>query len=881
MSVMKKTYGLLFVTLLLAMPVHAVSITGNTPAAGSEAEYYTPGIINPAEGTVELAALPTRPGSEFQNEWYFAFGLTPGQPIRGNNLLALYTPSGESGFTGISALARIGDKTYAAANKNQDFLKPGVPVNIALSWGKAGVMIYVDGKLYAKGPFPKDGALKPMSALFRIGIDSPFNVQAAKISTRQLPPDKLEADPAKSFARTSDTSFLLHKDKPAEYFSTDYAGKNFSALMPLWRLSGAMSPADEKSEITLIGLNLSPGPATYKIKIDAKNFEDADAGSISIDIVLSPAPKFTEQKLQLPVKDPGFYKLNIAITGQDGQTTAWESTYMVYPANEKNVKDGKFAGYIGHNMLEQPEVLNKLGIRWGRAWNDGADYFLWFNIEPRKGFFDWTRTDKAVANATRNGVNILGVLGYPPLWAAENPQYVKIPHSLAYMSGRWKPHSVEEWSNYVYQTVSRYKGQVKYWEIYNEVDFHPPGMPASFSGSTRDYFELLKAAWNAAKKADPECKILISGFSTAAVCDLNMPFDLLKMGAAKYIDNFSIHSYQGVLGVDKLRQAIDAAAPGMPFWQTEQMWHEVEPAKRPDLTAAIQFWFIERQFEHYFNFGLSFFSNNYTRSPEAVLLTLAAVQNNLRKCDSFIGTMPDAKIREFDVKHFFKRTDGNYFTAIGKTDTKSELQLSGDIIRAEDISGRELPVVRNGGTSVLPPASIVYIVSKTPLKVVEAKYKAKPLVANPGFEAVYGDSMGGLKSLIANEWKFNAKNGEITLDPNARSGKYALKLSSSAGTTNGVSASIETRDLAPGRYVISAWLKSGKDKPGNASFAMMDLDVKRYVSKDISGISAQQYTKYTAEFELKARPAGIVKFYIGAKPDNSILCDDVDLVKLP
>ena len=877
---MKKMYVLFIAMLLLTTTAGAASITRDVPDSGNEAEYYTPGIINPAEGTIELTALPSRPGSEFQNDWYFAFGLTPGQPIKGNNLLALYTPSGEHGFCGISAVARIDDKTYMAVNKNQDFLKPGVPVNLALSWGKAGVLIYVDGKIYAKGPFPKDGVLRPMSAFFRIGTDSPFNIQAAKISTIQLPPDKFTANPVKDFVQTSDTSFLLRKGKHAEYFSTNYAGKHFSALMPAWRLTTAMSPADEKSEITLIGLNVSSSPVTYKIKIDAKNLEGADAGSISKDITLSATNKFAEQQVQLPVKAPGFYNLNIAITSPDGRTTGWKSTYMIYPANEKNVKDGKFAGYIGHNMLENPEVLNKLGIRWGRAWNEGADYFLWYNIEPQKGIFDWTYADKAVAKATKNGVNILGVLGYPPLWAAVNPQYAKIPHGLAYMSGRWKPRSVEEWESYVYQTVSRYKGQVKYWEIYNEVDFHPPGMPATFSGSTSEYFELLKGAWNAAKKADPECKILISGFSTVSVCDVNMPFDLLKMGAAKYIDIFSIHSYQGVLGVDKLRQAINAASPGMPFWQTEQMWHEATPARQPELTAAIQFWFIEKQFERYFNFGLNFFSSRYTNSPEVVLLTLAAVQNHLRKCDSFIGTISDSKILEFDVKHSFKRTDGNYFTAIGKSDTKSDLQLSGDIISVEDIFGRELTITRNGTISILPQSSIVYIVSKTPLKIVDAKYIAKGLVGNPGFEDIYGDALGGLKGLVVSDWKLNAQGGEIILDNNARSGKYALKLTSSSGP-KGALASIETRDIVPGKYLISAWIKSGKDKPAGASFAMLDINSKRYVSKKIPGVSPDKYTKYSAEFELKSRPEGIVKFYVAAEPDSSILCDDVDLIKLP
>lgn len=875
---MRKNCGLFLSILFLTAIANAVPIVSKAPGTGNEAEYYTPGIINPSEGTVELTALPVRPGSEFQNKTFFAFVIAPGQKIKGNSLLALFTPSGANGHRGFSALARIGGKTYYAQRKNQDFLKPGVPVNVALSWGKAGLLTYVDGKLFGKGTFPENGILAPMSAVFKLGNDHGFNIQAAKISTRQLPSNALATNPAAGFTVTSDTSFLLRKNKPAEYFSTNYSEKYFSILMPIWRPAGSMSPDGGKGEITLLGLNLSSAPVTYTIKIDAKNSEGVDAGSMSTDMTLSDKPEFVEQQVMLPIKNTGFYHLNIQISGQDGRKTVYESTYMIYPPNDKNIKDGKFAGYMGHHLLKSPEVLNELGIRWSRAWGDGK-YFLWYNVEPQKGVFNWTYTDKAVAEAEKNGVHILGVLGNPPLWAAKNPRHKKAPHRLAFMSGRWKPRNIQEWETYVYQTVLRYKGKVKYWEVYNEVDFHPPGSQGSFSGTTEDYFELLKTAWEAAKKANPDCKILISGFNTGASADLNMPYKLLEMGATKYIDIFSMHSYQGILGVDKLRQAVHAVAPGMPFWQTEQGWLWIDnPWKRCALTAAIQFWFIEKQFDKYFNFGAPDFVSRYTKSPKMVLSTLAAVQNNLRKCDSYIGTMPDSKIRDFDVKHCFKRTDGNYFTAIGKTGVQTELRLSGDVISAEDLLGRKLRIVRSGTISILPAAFIVSIVSRTPLKIIDAKCISKDLVENPGFENVSGDSMGGVKGLIVRNWQLNSKGGEIILDPDAHSGKYAIKISSNYSKR--VSISIETRGLAIGRYVLSAWLKSGREQPGNAAFSMYDLVTQEYVMKKVTGIPSDKYTKYTAEFELKSRSKGVVKFYIGLS-GGLILCDDVKLTKQP
>lgn len=881
---MKKFYGMFTIAMLLVtITVNAGPISGTAPATAGESEYYSPGIINPAEGTIELTALPRRAGAEFQNEWFFAFILTPGQPLKeGNNtLLGIFTPAGGGGFNGFSAVARIGNARYSADSKNKDFLQAGVPVNIALTWGPAGMMTYVNGKLYAKGNFPKDGVLSPMSASFKIGTDTPFNIQAARISTRQLPASGLSANPADSFKPADNTAFLWSKGKKPEYFVTDFSRKAGSFMLPEWSYADSMSPAGENAAITLAGLNLSSTPANYKVSITATTFEGAVAGTANQAIALPPAGEFFESRVALPVQSVGFYHLNITVTGPDGVDKKWKSSYMIYPANDTNVKDGKFAGYMGHHLSDNLEIAKELGIHWNRDWR-----FLWFNVEPKPGVFDWTLTDKAVAESEKNGVNILAILGNQPAWAAEDPKYKNIQHELAYMPARWKPRSVEEWSNYVYQIVSRYKGKVKCWEVWNEVDFHPPGAPASFSGSTKDYFELVKAVWIAAKKADPECKVLISGFSLMTVCDVNMPYDLIKMGVTDYIDYFNMHAYRGVLGVDELKKAVYAKAPGKPFWQTEQAWFQIsDPRKQCELTAAIQLWFIEKGFDKFINFNLGF-TNRFTRSPEAALQTLAVIQNQLRKCEEFNGVLPDGTVREFDIKHSFKRADGSYFTAIGKIDAKTTLKLSGDVISAQDMLGRELKITRAGDTATLSPTAIAYIVSKTPVKVVEAQSQIKSPCLNPGFEDFTGDNMGGLKGCIPNNWvlreKTYDKGGEIILDERARSGKYALKISASG--QGRVYAFFETLGLASGKYTLSAWMKSANGKPAVANFSMFDVVGKDVQTKKIATVSDSVYTRYTAEFELKKRPEGPVMFIVGTgmdKEQSSILCDDVELVKQP
>ena len=137
-------------------------------------------------------------------------------------------------------------------------------------------------------------------------------------------------------------------------------------------------------------------------------------------------------------------------------------------------------------------------------------------VEPANGGFDFRTADALVDGARANGVNTLAVLGYPPLWAAEPPAPSAESDRYSGQPGRWKPRSVEEWSRYVRRTAEHFKGRVGFYEIYNECDFKTPGKPASFSGTTEDYFNLLKGAYRAVHAADPASKSPCNGIQHGA-----------------------------------------------------------------------------------------------------------------------------------------------------------------------------------------------------------------------------------------------------------------------------------------------------------------------------------------------------------------------------
>ena len=112
----------------------------------------------------------------------------------------------------------------------------------------------------------------------------------------------------------------------------------------------------------------------------------------------------------------------------------------------------------------------------------------------------------------------------------------------------YPPKDTRDWANYVSRTVSHYKGRIKHWEIWNEengVDFYRPRPDA------KSYTTLLKAAFLAAKKADPECVIVLGGLQMNGIIPnpwsevkvSNYLEDLYKAGAQPYFDVCNTHPY--------------------------------------------------------------------------------------------------------------------------------------------------------------------------------------------------------------------------------------------------------------------------------------------------------------------------------------------------
>ena len=119
--------------------------------------------------------------------------------------------------------------------------------------------------------------------------------------------------------------------------------------------------------------------------------------------------------------------------------------------------------------------------------------FGWDVIEPGcKGCFDWTTTDAWRDEAKRTHRAIFASLAYAPAWANGGHPY------------RYPPLNYQDWYDFVFATVSRYRDDIHLWGVWNE-----PNLDEYLQGAIRRvYRSLVITARAAIRAADPLATVL-------------------------------------------------------------------------------------------------------------------------------------------------------------------------------------------------------------------------------------------------------------------------------------------------------------------------------------------------------------------------------------
>jgi hypothetical protein len=150
-------------------------------------------------------------------------------------------------------------------------------------------------------------------------------------------------------------------------------------------------------------------------------------------------------------------------------------------------------------------------------------------IEPEKGRFDFS--------------NPTSVSRISNLMASSCFPFSLLWRGLV-SEGRNAPITDEEreaFAKYVYETLKRYSKAFHYWEVWNEPNILPFWAPEP---NVDDYAKLLKAAYQAAKRADPECKICAPVVAPLGAFDRKFVERLYQLGCKDSFDVFDYHYYR-------------------------------------------------------------------------------------------------------------------------------------------------------------------------------------------------------------------------------------------------------------------------------------------------------------------------------------------------
>jgi len=821
-----------------------------------------PGCFPQKEGTVQLWVCPLADAVDFGN-YGVILSSSSSQPQHkmaqlGMAILPLSDVRGNALSLGINS-----------TSPGRVLLKPlpwkrGDWRAVAFTWGPSGLRLFVDGSLVSesKGAVCFDEVPEFISfgggtfARYRLGANCLLD--EIEISDCVRPDSYIKAYASGSSAPSPDehTMALRHCDSSegqGYWRMTDayrassapfaIAGSGFLSDCKIFQCGSAPSlPASL--------VNPSSASCSFDVEADVsdywgfktakarKSFE-LQAGS-SLDASVSPG--------LLP---PGWYKYGLRVSCSGRKLFEAARSFVVLPALPKGFLDS--ANFFGDHVsgIRKTDVFAIAGVPWERD----MESFIWSCVEPEKDSYDWRAADFAVKEAAKNGQKLLAILGHPPYWAGEPPANASEWKSKAGVNrlGAHAPRSMEEFSKYVFDTVSRYKESVKHWEIWNEPDWNQPQYEGvGFTGDNAKYLEVLKTAFAAAKKADPDCVVVSGGF----VPHPHLVGYLAKNGGGDYFDVLGMHRYRPWTDFLKYR----ALFPSKPCWQTEKMVVEPFEVCSEAMTA------MNEGLGKYFLFdsmtAMNDFKGNggfeaYGWDPQPVYFATAS-------CVQKLGARKSSERLKFDRfdnlnrsllldKGLPSQAAAVFFDYKGPNKVKISFSApEASKILLSSMMGKTREAVSSGGSRIEAEIDDILFVEGPfdPSSFRVSSFDEGSLLSNPSFSDLEGDiGIDKFAGMKPKGWDYREEGGKIELVKEG-SGN-ALKLS--WGGKGSVRVNQRVCFPSPGVYKISAEFKALPSSDGAKPAPFVSLynpETGAFLPKELEAC-AQSFKRLSATFKIK------------------------------
>ncbi len=195
------------------------------------------------------------------------------------------------------------------------------------------------------------------------------------------------------------------------------------------------------------------------------------------------------------------------------------------------------------------QLAAQAGFHWLRQ------EFPWEDIEIHgKGDFEdrrtqppksaWDKYDQIVALAERHGMEMIVRLSTPPAWSRARGREV---------GDFAPPDQFEDYGDFVSAVVTRYRGRIRYYQIWNEPNIYPEW--GNYTINPENYTQLLQIGSSRAREASPDV-VIISGALAGtirmqpdpapggnAMSDLLFLQRMYDAGAGPYFDIMAMQGY--------------------------------------------------------------------------------------------------------------------------------------------------------------------------------------------------------------------------------------------------------------------------------------------------------------------------------------------------
>lgn len=283
---------------------------------------------------------------------------------------------------------------------------------------------------------------------------------------------------------------------------------------------------------------ISALPTEDQARLKIRSIDYFNNRQILLDEVLNFSDDYTQQfTITHPNDSTGYFRLEAELSQDHEIIDKAEMAIGIVPERIHGPElSSPFGNHVRFNT-DQFVIARKLGISWLRMHPPHGT--KWYIVEKEKGTFNFY--DESILSAKSYGFHILGLLDTTPRWSSSAPVSEVSPDMKGFRS--YPAKDLADWENYVFQTVQYYRGIIDYWEVWNEPETHFFNINSRFDRRTKPetYVRLLKVAYKAAKKANPNAVII--GGGTVQKPLHRWIKEIISSGAYDYFDILSFHGY--------------------------------------------------------------------------------------------------------------------------------------------------------------------------------------------------------------------------------------------------------------------------------------------------------------------------------------------------